>query len=170
VTLFTNSLLETNLRESFPFLAYLLACGTGQIKDNKSVDESIHLISACQLAGFCHVIGTLWEVNDEACVDVSRITYEEIRNGGMTDKSVNRGLHKTMRELRQRRLDESSRVSRESKSVGNVDICSAESGIWPRVKGGRDQRDDRLPRDIVLLDYDEETQPFSGVPYVYFGV
>lgn len=82
------SLLEMNLGESSPFLAYLSACGTGQIKNERFFDEGIHLISACQLAGFRHVIGTLWEVNDEVCVDMARITYEIVRDGGMTDKSV----------------------------------------------------------------------------------
>jgi CHAT domain-containing protein len=85
------TLLEMNLRERSPFLAYLSACGTGQFKDKKFVDESIHLISACQLAGFHLVIGTLWEVNDELCVDMARITYEGMRYGGMTDESVCRG-------------------------------------------------------------------------------
>ena len=61
-------LLEMNLRKHNPFLAYLSACGTGEMRDESLVDESIHLISACQLAGFRHVIGTLWEVNDESCV------------------------------------------------------------------------------------------------------
>jgi len=46
------SLLEMNLRENSPFLAYLSACGTGQIRDEMFTEESIHLISACQLAGF----------------------------------------------------------------------------------------------------------------------
>ncbi|KAF0640913.1 hypothetical protein FPSE5266_00675 [Fusarium pseudograminearum] len=50
-----------NLREHAPFLAYLSACGTGQMKRYNLVDESIHLISAYQLAGFRHVIGTLWK-------------------------------------------------------------------------------------------------------------
>jgi len=164
------TLLETNLREGSPFLAYLSACGTGQIKDNKSVDESIHLISACQLAGFRHVIGTLWDVNDESCVDVSRITYKEIRNEGMADESVCRGLHKAIRELRQRWLDESLMASRENRSVRKVDIRLAENGTWPRITSDGDQRDGRSPRDAVLWGDDEETQPFPWVPYVHFGV
>jgi CHAT domain-containing protein len=53
------ALLEMNLRERPPFLAYLSACGTGRIRDERFFDESVHLISACQLAGFRHVIGTL---------------------------------------------------------------------------------------------------------------
>ncbi|KAF7174243.1 hypothetical protein CNMCM6106_008368 [Aspergillus hiratsukae] len=72
--LMVANLLEINLRKHSPFLAYLSACGTGQIRDARFLDESIHLISAFQLAGFRHVIGTLWEVNDKLCVDMAKIT------------------------------------------------------------------------------------------------
>ncbi|KAK2037009.1 hypothetical protein LZ31DRAFT_580326 [Colletotrichum somersetense] len=60
-----ESLLERNGSASEQFLAYLSACGTGRIQDKDSTDESIHLTSAFQLAGFRHVVGTLWEVDDE---------------------------------------------------------------------------------------------------------
>ncbi|KAL6890083.1 CHAT domain-containing protein [Trichoderma evansii] len=99
-------LLDMNLRENSPFLAYLSACGTGQIRDERFTDESIHLISACQLAGFGHVIGTMWEANDELCVEMARITYEKMREKGrekgVTDESVCVGLHCASRELRDR--------------------------------------------------------------------
>ncbi|KAM5342202.1 hypothetical protein ACJ41O_015233 [Fusarium nematophilum] len=67
-----GDMLDLNLKEHPPFLAYLSACGTGQVQEERFMDESIHLVSACQLAGFRHVIGTLWEVNDEICVDVAK--------------------------------------------------------------------------------------------------
>lgn len=55
-----STLLEINLRQhTTPFLAYLSACGTGRSDNEKLIDESIHLINGCQLAGFRHVIGTL---------------------------------------------------------------------------------------------------------------
>ncbi|KAI3316601.1 hypothetical protein HD806DRAFT_527777 [Xylariaceae sp. AK1471] len=82
-----QDLLKINLRERAPFLAYLSACGTGRNNEKKSIDESIHLITAFQMAGFRQMIGTLWEVNDEACAEMARITYEGIRDGGMTDES-----------------------------------------------------------------------------------
>ncbi|KAI3317266.1 CHAT domain-containing protein [Xylariaceae sp. AK1471] len=134
-------LLDINLREQSPFLAYLSACGTGRIKGEKFVDESIHLLSAFQLAGFRHVIGTLWNVNDEMCVDMARITYEAIRDGGLTDESVCRGLHKATIELRDRWLDilENNRVV------------------------------DRLLRDVVLVDEHKVGEPLNWVPYIHFG-
>ncbi|KAL8366742.1 hypothetical protein RB595_010551 [Gaeumannomyces hyphopodioides] len=99
------NLLETNLTSKPPFLAYLSACGTGQILDEASVDESIHLASAYQLAGFRHVVGTLWSVDDRLCVGMARIMYGFLRDEGMEDKSVRRGLHRATRMLRDQWVD-----------------------------------------------------------------
>jgi CHAT domain-containing protein len=41
-----TDLQQMNLRERAPFLAYLAACGAGQMNGYNLVDESIHLISA----------------------------------------------------------------------------------------------------------------------------
>lgn len=62
--------------------------------------KGIHLISAFQLAGFQHVVGTLWEVSDKHCVDVARILYKTLQEEGMTDEAVSRGLHRAVRALR----------------------------------------------------------------------
>ncbi|KAK2608929.1 hypothetical protein QQS21_002505 [Conoideocrella luteorostrata] len=94
------TLLEMNLRGNSPFLAYLSAYGTGQVQDERFTDESIHLISACQLAGFRHCIGTLWDVSDRICVDMARLSYEKMREKRMTDESVCLGLHFATRILR----------------------------------------------------------------------
>ncbi|KAI3325612.1 hypothetical protein HD806DRAFT_490775 [Xylariaceae sp. AK1471] len=104
-----SDLLDQSLHESSPFLAYLSACGTGQVKNEKSVDESIHLISACQLSGFRHVIGTLWDVSDKHCVEMAATTYKEIVDKGLSDESVSRGLHQAIRKLRNSWLDGKSR-------------------------------------------------------------
>ena len=63
-------------------------------------DEGINLINALQLAGFRHVIGTLWEVSDKHCVNVSKAVYETISEDGMVDRAVCRGLHRALRVLR----------------------------------------------------------------------
>jgi hypothetical protein len=167
-----------NIRRHSPFLAYLSACGTGQIRDERFVDESIHLISACQLAGFRHVIGTLWEVNDELCVDMARITYEGMRDGmrdgSMTDASVCQGLHNATRELRDQWRNMRVKGRRGSRSVRKVDVTLVEdkTEAWSASDGG--QRDDR---DVILCgddDDDDDNESGSGslhwVPYVHFGV
>ncbi|KAK9311150.1 CHAT domain-containing protein [Lipomyces starkeyi] len=135
-----GGLFELNLRKSSPFLAYLSACGTGRVRDERFMDESIHLISGCQLAGFRHVVGTLWNVIDETCVDMARMTYEEMRDSNMTDDSVCRGLHKASRVLRNRWL---------------------KMPVQTRIRGGRD-------RDIQPEG--GETGSLDWVPYVHFGV
>lgn len=57
-------------------------------------------IGAYQLAGFRHVIGTLWEVNDESCVDIERVKYEWMQKQGLSDASVSEGLHRACTKLR----------------------------------------------------------------------
>lgn len=138
-------------------------------KGEKFIDENVHLISACQLAGYRHVIGTLWEVKDETCVAMARITYEGIRDRGMTDESVAWGLHKAARELRDRRLsvqvtaEPGSKSGREGVTSLGVDEVDA------NCANDRDQRGVRLPRDIVSCDNDDR-EVGLWVPYVHFGV
>ncbi|KAF5566592.1 hypothetical protein FNAPI_1052 [Fusarium napiforme] len=100
-----SDLLDMNLRQRAPFLAYLSACGTGQIKDETSFDENINLISAFQIAGFRHVIGTLWNVQDDLSVEIAKITYQELSESGISDESLCRGLHRATQELRRRWID-----------------------------------------------------------------
>lgn len=151
-------LLEMNLLERSPFLAYLSACGTGRIKDDRSVDESIHLMAAFQLAGFRHVVGTLWEVKDELCVDMARITYEGMRDGAMTDESVCCGLHHACRTLRDQFLEaqlenEDRSLLPEKRTVASSTCCegSKKTRSW---------------RDVDALD----AGPALWAPYVHFGV
>ena len=95
-----GDLRDHRLQENPPFLGYLSACSTGANDAIKLADEGIHLVSALQLAGFRHIIGTLWEVSDRHCVDVARVLYQTIRDEGLTDVAVCRGLHRAIRELR----------------------------------------------------------------------
>ncbi|KIW12588.1 hypothetical protein PV08_09866 [Exophiala spinifera] len=58
------------------WIAYLSACSTARINASKFADEGIHISSALQVAGFAHVIGCQWRVEDDVCVDVARYFYE----------------------------------------------------------------------------------------------
>jgi CHAT domain-containing protein/tetratricopeptide (TPR) repeat protein len=100
-----SDLLDLSLAQRAPFLAYLSACGTGQIKDKMSFDENINLISAFQIAGFRHVIGTLWNVQDDLSVEMAKMTYQELLDSDISDESVCRGLHMATRELRRRWIE-----------------------------------------------------------------
>lgn len=95
-----ENLISLRLNQNPPFLAYLSACSTGDNKVDELVDEGIHLMSACQLAGFQHVIGSLWEVSDEHCVAVATVVYQAILSSKMSDSSVSYGLHNAAKGLR----------------------------------------------------------------------
>ncbi|KAK6495590.1 hypothetical protein TWF481_002638 [Arthrobotrys musiformis] len=98
---------DCRFQEKPPFLGYLSACLTGANEAEKLADEGIHLVSSFQLAGFRHVIGALWEVSDRHCVNVARVFYETMRDDGMTDEAVCRGLHRALRALRGEEMEES---------------------------------------------------------------
>jgi CHAT domain-containing protein len=88
-----EELFNTSLHVRKPFLAYLSACGTGQVNNFRLLDEALSLIAAYQVSGFRHVIGTLWEVNDKSCVDAASMTYKWIQDQKMIDESISEGLH-----------------------------------------------------------------------------
>jgi hypothetical protein len=86
-------------------LAYLSACRTAFMESVELIDEAIHLTSAFQLAGFPHVIGTLWEINDEVASRVAADFYAELgiagtRLGGLAMDAAARALHNTARKIR----------------------------------------------------------------------
>lgn len=55
-------------------LAYLSACSTSHV-DRRHADESIHLASAFQLAGFRHVIASLWPLDDQVAAEATEQFY-----------------------------------------------------------------------------------------------
>ncbi|PNP76822.1 hypothetical protein FNYG_09838 [Fusarium nygamai] len=162
-----SDLIAINLRKQKPFLAYLGACGTGEIQDARHLDESVHLISGCQLAGFRHVIGTLCRVNDKTCVDVAVLTYEVICQKGLTDASVSEGLHYAVRELRDRwRHDHKQQLWKENTSNFQRDE-NHDADMW-----SAGQKLDYGLRDVVPYDSDDDTSgntPLQWAPYVHYG-
>lgn len=151
--------LAINLHMHSPFLAYLSACGTGRINHEVFIDESVHLISASQLVGFRHVIGTLWEVNDELCVGVAKTVYEVVRDEGMSNMSVCRGLHQAILEFRNHWLD----------VQGGSRGTSRRTSTGGRAGGGVDSH----ARDVSVYEEDDDAETSSllgWVPYVHYGV
>ncbi|KAF3316707.1 hypothetical protein TWF173_001371 [Orbilia oligospora] len=99
-------LTELNFRQksSAPWLAYLSACSTSDSNAEKLHDESINLVTACQLAGFQHVVGSLWEISDKHSVIAAEEVYKTIaaEDGGAIDgKKVSLGVHRATRRLRE---------------------------------------------------------------------
>ncbi len=83
-------------------LAYLSACRTAVVDVSTLADEAIHMTSAFQVAGFPHVIGTLWTIDDETAVTIADTFYAHLRtNGGTLDTGrAAHALHTAVRAAR----------------------------------------------------------------------
>jgi CHAT domain-containing protein len=87
--------------------AFLSACSTARTSAGLA-DEAIHLASAFQLAGYRHVIGTLWEVGDRSAARIAARVYATVAgNDAGVDISAE-ALHHAVRELRARAADRPS--------------------------------------------------------------
>ncbi|KAF4343931.1 30S ribosomal S17P protein [Fusarium beomiforme] len=150
---------------SSPFIAYLSACGTGRIENNELTDEGIHLINGFHTAGFRHVIGTLWEVKDEICVDMAKVTYQRMLDMGMTDEAVSQGLHNASRELRDRWMNSPKDNNR---ATGGLYDEGNELGVRGDCGRSEGMGNDGLARDIVSCDEDPVWPPW--IPYIHYGV
>jgi hypothetical protein len=86
-------------------LAYLSACSTAAPTNSVLLDEAIHLTSAFQLAGFPHVIGTLWPIDDRLAVEVAESFYTHLTTGPartLAPDHAATALHHTIRTVRDR--------------------------------------------------------------------
>ncbi|WP_326809982.1 CHAT domain-containing protein [Streptomyces scopuliridis] len=61
-------------------LAYFSACDTLRTSPELA-DEAVHIVSALQIAGFPHVVGSLWHVDDTIGAGVARGVYEALSTG-----------------------------------------------------------------------------------------
>jgi hypothetical protein len=67
-----------NLNLGRAWLAYLSACSTAENDVPDLSDEVLHLASAFQVAGFGHVIASMWTSKDAICVQVSSVFYRHL--------------------------------------------------------------------------------------------
>jgi CHAT domain-containing protein len=105
LTLTDISMLHLNAR-----LAYLSACDTLFVRQNLA-DEAVHLTGAFHLAGYQHVIGTLWSINDAAATKLAVGVYARLTGNGTTEPDAGlaaRALHQATRDLRARFPDHPS--------------------------------------------------------------
>ncbi|MFF1922078.1 CHAT domain-containing protein [Streptomyces sp. NPDC058221] len=70
-----------------PELAYLSSCDTARTAP-RHADEAIHLASAFQLAGYRHVIATLWPAEDEVSSVFAEKVYAELADAVRRDVPV----------------------------------------------------------------------------------
>ncbi|EPS42003.1 hypothetical protein H072_4038 [Dactylellina haptotyla CBS 200.50] len=185
-----SKLWEYKIQNNPPFLAYLSACSTGANDELKFSDEGINLISAYQLAGFRHVIGTLWEVDDLYCVKIAKRIYKTIRDeGGLKDENVSLALHTALTSLRSKSLanssirkarghsgflkmvddleTETSNMQSGAKSVGGDFGSSDHTKFTETIKGDQNITGGET-RNAKTVDLSELN--FHWVPYVHFGV
>jgi hypothetical protein len=85
-------------------LAFLSACSTAR-PGGRLTDEAINLASAFQLAGYRHVIATLWRVGDQDAVDIAADIYTTL-NTATDDAAV--AAHAATRRFRRRWPDSPS--------------------------------------------------------------
>lgn len=94
-------------------LAYLSACSTAENPTSQFragdtmyarglhlIDEGNRLADTFQIAGFRHVIGTIWEADDSAAVAIAGKFYEHLMRVGAGDSAVSRALHEAVMERR----------------------------------------------------------------------
>ncbi|WP_151480330.1 CHAT domain-containing protein [Streptomyces albicerus] len=82
-------------------LAYLSACDTLRTTPELA-DEAVHIVSAFQMAGFPHVVGSLWHVDDTIGARVAEDVYGALHtgNGRLDVARTAEALHTTVRALR----------------------------------------------------------------------
>lgn len=90
-------------------IAYLSACSSADNPSAKLLDESIHIASGFQLAGFSHVLATLWNSEDRACRQVAVEFYRLLFNGQPGDQGhrvVSTSFHHAVKRLRRETLEQ----------------------------------------------------------------
>ncbi|RYP04852.1 hypothetical protein DL765_010032 [Monosporascus sp. GIB2] len=172
-----GDLREVKLRETSPWLAYLSACSTGQVRAGKLVDESIHLVNACQIAGFRHVVGTLWEVSDEWCVEAAKLFYGYLGQHERTDTTIATALHTSVRGIRDKVMVKRAVASDES--LGHVGGRSFQALLLDdRPRSGNDQQSSVNNGQDAITDNRAAIRRLPNVyntaahwvPYIHFGV
>jgi tetratricopeptide (TPR) repeat protein len=80
-------------------LAFLSVCSAARLGE-RLADEAIHLASAFQLAGYRHVIATLWPIRDRHAVKLTSDIYTTLSNTCESD--VAGAVHTAVRQMRRR--------------------------------------------------------------------
>ena len=60
------------------WLAFLSACSTAAVRADRLKEESLHLASAFQVAGFVHIVAALWPADDDACTRLAALFYTHL--------------------------------------------------------------------------------------------
>jgi CHAT domain-containing protein len=85
-------------------LAMVAACETART-GARLADETATVLSALQVAGFRHAVGSLWPVPDLVAEQMTELFYAALRSPPPDASDAGRALHETVRELRARYMD-----------------------------------------------------------------
>jgi CHAT domain-containing protein len=84
-------------------IAYLSACSTAENRAALLVDEVVHLASGFQVAGFSHVVASMWASDDQICVEMAREFYERLKSdhdGNPDNRAIAKAVHDSIIEIR----------------------------------------------------------------------
>jgi tetratricopeptide (TPR) repeat protein len=89
--------------------AYISTCHAATSRNISLLDESINIAAAFQLTGFPSVIGTLWQLQDEESVTVSKEVYCAMvgKDGRIDSLRSAAALHFAVRQLRRNKWKDS---------------------------------------------------------------
>jgi tetratricopeptide (TPR) repeat protein len=86
-------------------IAYLSACSTAESRAEQLADEVIHIASGFQVAGFPHVIGSLWPTDDLVSVTVAEAFYRHVSaQHPASDRDIASALRNAVLGVRSRHL------------------------------------------------------------------
>ncbi|KAK8255727.1 CHAT domain-containing protein [Phyllosticta capitalensis] len=156
-----EDLTSLKLSEKSPWLAYLSACSTGESKIEDLQDEAIHLVSACQLAGFPHVVGSLWPIDDEYSAEAAREVYTTIIQKGWTDEAVALGVHNAAKLLRRMSYEEDW-IGRGETGDGTDKRGKQANPVDEKLEGSQRNRD--IGGEPIY-----QSDPYRWAAYVHLG-
>ncbi|WP_158854087.1 CHAT domain-containing protein [Saccharothrix deserti] len=93
----------SRLRLEAPELAFLSACDTA-VTSPELADEAVHIASAFLLAGYPHVIGTLWPINDRTAATIAEHVYTTMASHNHDVAHTASSLHEVTLRTRDRYL------------------------------------------------------------------
>ncbi|KAF3760520.1 hypothetical protein M406DRAFT_225980, partial [Cryphonectria parasitica EP155] len=99
----SHFLAQDNLQKVW--IAFLSACTTASMGSFRLGDEGLHTSGALQIAGFSHVIGSLWKVEDEVGVHIARVFYTSlfgVEKDALDDRVVAVALREAVMKTRER--------------------------------------------------------------------
>lgn len=83
-------------------VVYLSACSTAESTGVQFADESHHIASGFQLAGFSHVLAAMWSAESKVCVAVSTEFYRALFDGrGEGHRKVRTAFHQAVKKVQE---------------------------------------------------------------------